>query len=60
MVDRIEEVLSDIPEATQPGQLEPEKNLPCTLNPMSSECVQMCQMAEEAECEEHLMEEVMD
>ncbi len=37
-----------------------EVALPCALNPHSSECAQMCQIAEEAECEEHLLEEVPD
>ena len=39
--------------------LEPSKiSLPCCLNPLSSDCVQMCQLAEEAECEELLLDEV--
>ena len=45
---------------TEPA-LEPEEvQLPCALNPLSSDCAQMCQISEEAECEQHLLEEVND
>ena len=61
LIDSIDEKLSETRKTIQPEVLEPEDiPLPCTLNPMSSECAQMCQMAEEAKCEEHLMEEVND
>ena len=42
---------------TEPTIKVREIPLSCNLNPLSSDCVQMCQLAEEAECEEHLFDE---
>ena len=54
-----EQHMAEIQKTMLPANLDPkDMPLPRSLNPLSSECAQMCQMAEEAECEEHLLDEV--
>ncbi|MGB1272064.1 MAG: MATE family efflux transporter, partial [Endozoicomonas sp.] len=48
-----EQKLKDTPSDPTPENT----SLPCSLNPLSSECAQMCQIAEETECENTLIEE---
>ncbi len=49
LVAKIESKAKAAEEIAEP---EDEVQLPCAFNPLSSECSQMAQMAEEAECEE--------
>ncbi|OED46542.1 MATE family efflux transporter [Endozoicomonas sp. (ex Bugula neritina AB1)] len=61
LIDRIERNIVKQKVENETELLKPEEIvLPCTLNPLSSECAQMCQIAEEGECKEELSKEAVD